>query len=167
MAKDPAFLFYPKDFLSGTQFFTDEQLGKYLRLLIAQHQTGHLYEKHMLHICKSHDKDIFDKFVKDENGLYYNQRLENEILKRQKYCNSRAENRKKSRTYDLHMVNVNGNIGINKGGTGEILRGIKFSENLDVVIFPDDSSQNLGKDQKALLEMGQLKPKDVCQGLIY
>ena len=32
MAKDPAFLFYPTDFMGGTQFFTDDQLGKYLSL---------------------------------------------------------------------------------------------------------------------------------------
>ncbi len=48
MAKDPAFLFYTGDFSTGTQFFTDEQVGKYVRLLMAQHQIGHLEEKHMI-----------------------------------------------------------------------------------------------------------------------
>lgn len=106
MAKDPAFLFYTGDFSTGTQFFTDEQLGKYVRLLMAQHQLGHLHEKHMIQICKTHDKDVFDKFVRDENGLYYNIRLENEIISRKKYSESRSENRKNkniSKTYDSHM----------------------------------------------------------------
>ncbi len=110
MSKDPAFLFYTGDFTTGTQFFTDEQVGKYVRLLLAQHQLGHLEEKHMLFICKSHDKDIFDKFVKDEKGLYYNERLESEIVKRKNYSASRSENRKKKEvleTYDNHMENEN------------------------------------------------------------
>jgi uncharacterized protein YdaU (DUF1376 family) len=110
MAKDPAFLFYPGDFTTGTQFFTDEQVGKYIRLLLAQHQTGHLHEKHMLQICKTHDKDVFDKFRQDENGLYYNERLENEIIKRKEYSKSRSENRKKkniSSSHDIDMENKN------------------------------------------------------------
>lgn len=117
MAKDPAFLFYTGDFTTGTQFFTDEQVGKYVRLLMAQHQLGHLEEKHMLLICKTYDKDVFSKFTKDSNGLYYNERLENEIVKRKKYSESRSENRKKkndiSETYVPHMENKNKNILLN------------------------------------------------------
>lgn len=119
MAKDPAFLFYTGDFTTGTQFFTDEQVGKYVRLLMAQHQLGHLEEKHMIQICKSHDKDIFSKFTKDENGLYYNERLESEIVKRKKYSESRSKNRTKKdvlETYDNHMENNNENINNTKNG---------------------------------------------------
>lgn len=119
MAKDPAFLFYTGDFSTGTQFFTDEQVGKYVRLLMAQHQLGHLEEKHMIQICKSHDKDVFSKFIKDEAGLYYNERLETEVVKRRKYSDSRSKNRTKKdflETYDNHMENNNENININKNG---------------------------------------------------
>lgn len=115
--KDPAFLFYSDNFLSGTMFFTDEQTGKYIRLLCAQHLTGHLKENHMIFICKSFDKDIWDKFIKDENGLYYNERLELEIIKRRNYSESRSNNKKGkiklpekiSKSYDFHMGNENGN----------------------------------------------------------
>jgi hypothetical protein len=110
MAKDPAFLFYTQDFTTGTQFFTDEQVGKYVRLLLAQHQHGHLYEKQMIHICKTHDKDIFAKFKIDSEGLFYNERLERELIKRKEYSKSRSNNRKKriiSESYDSHMENVN------------------------------------------------------------
>lgn len=108
--KDPAFLFYSDNFLSGTMFFTDEQIGKYIRLLCAQHLTGHLEEKHMIFICKGHDEDIFKKFIKDDNGKYYNERLEIEINKRIKYSASRSNNKKgKGKSYDLHMGNGNGN----------------------------------------------------------
>lgn len=113
--------------MSGTMFFSDEQVGKYIRLLCAQHLTGRLSEKHMLNICKTYDEDIFSKFEKDEAGKFYNVRLEREILKRKNYSESRRNNRKSydlqdntknnnnniSISYDKHMGNGNGNgIGI-------------------------------------------------------
>ena len=30
--KDPAFLFYSSDFLTGTMFMSDTQLGKYIKI---------------------------------------------------------------------------------------------------------------------------------------
>ena len=120
MAKDPAFLFYSQDFLVGTQFMTDDQVGKYIRLLCFQHQNGRLTENHMNFICKSYDNDVFSKFKRDENGLYYNERLEEESIKRQKYCESRGQNKKGkkiiSKSYDVHMENENENnvLTINK-----------------------------------------------------
>lgn len=136
MAKDPAFLFYSDNFMTGTMFFTDEQTGKYIRLLCAQHQHGRLTEKHMMHICKTYDEDIWAKFQKDENGLFYQSRLSDEIEKRKNFTESRRKNRlstkkqtvkpKKpkntSKTYDSsydkhmsgHMGNGNGNGNINE-----------------------------------------------------
>jgi len=40
--KDPAFLFYTKDFQSGTQDMSCEEVGAFLRLLLYQHQHGHI-----------------------------------------------------------------------------------------------------------------------------
>jgi uncharacterized protein YdaU (DUF1376 family) len=114
MAKDPAFLFYSSDFLTGTMFMSDEQVGKYIRLLCAQHQKGILSEKDMLIICKTYDKDIFDKFDPVEGG-YLNKRLSDETEKRKNYSKSRSENRKGkhmnniSKTYVQHMENENEN----------------------------------------------------------
>ena len=96
--KDPAFLFYSSDFLSGTLLMTDEQIGQYIKLLCLQHQKGHLKEKDMLNICKTYDEDIFSKFLKDEEGNYYNERLENETNKRKAYSESRRNNRRKKET---------------------------------------------------------------------
>ena len=125
MAKDPAFLFYPGDFMGGTQFFTDDQLGKYVRLLIAQFNSGHLSENDVLFICGSYDERIFSKFVKDNQGRYFNKRLEIEIEKRHLYSQSRSQNRRKgthirgssdvhTNTHDPRMENENEN----KGGMG-------------------------------------------------
>jgi uncharacterized protein YdaU (DUF1376 family) len=111
MAKDPAFLFYPNDFDCATRFFSNEQIGIYLRLLIAQFQNGRLSEKHINIICKTYDEDVMSKFLKDDNGLYYNERLENEIVKRKNYSESRRNNRKNkeniSLSYEKHMENEN------------------------------------------------------------
>ena len=93
MAKDPAVLFYTSDFLSGTFTLTDEQVGKYIRLLCLQHQKGKLTEKDMLSICKAYDVDIYEKF-KIEDGFYLNEKMYNETIRRQKFTESRRNNAK-------------------------------------------------------------------------
>ena len=119
MSKDPAFLFYSSDFLTGTMFMDNDQVGKFIRLMCAQHQKGRLTEKDMLKICVTHDDDIFSKFAVDEAGLYYNERLEQEVVKRKAYSESRRNTRKKkeavndiSLSYVLHMENENENENI-------------------------------------------------------
>lgn len=93
MAKDPAYLFYSNDFDSKTKFFTHEQVGMYIRLMIAQHQTGHLTKKQMIFVCGKVDEDVFEKFTEDKEGKFYNERLEYEIERRKDYCGSRGKNR--------------------------------------------------------------------------
>ena len=112
-SKDPAVLLYTNDFLSGTFTMSDEQVGKYMRLLCIQHQKGFLLEKDMLNICKSYDEDVYSKFV-IRDGLYINERMESEAEKRKLYSKSRSDNRlgkgkkegKKEGTYVNHMEDV-------------------------------------------------------------
>lgn len=137
--KDPAFLFYSSDFLTGTMFMSDIQLGKYIKLLCIQHQKGHLSEKDMLNICKRYDKDIFDKFVKDNDGKYYNIRLQKEIDKRRNYSKSRSENRKNKITFEnicfsyvKHMENENENI--NKNNILEYINNNKLNNIIELLL---------------------------------
>lgn len=102
--KDPAFLFYSNDFLSGTFLMSDEQIGRYIKLLCLQHQKGHLKEKDMLNICKTYDEDIFCKFKQDKEGNYYNERLDEEVIRRKKYSESRRNNRKNKDKEDIEVV---------------------------------------------------------------
>lgn len=125
MAKDPAVLFYTSDFLSGTFTMEDAQVGKYIRLLCFQHQKGKLTEKDMLSICKAYDVEIWSKF-KFEDGFYYNERMLNETVRRQKFSESRRNNAKSpkkdstSEAYAKHMetetenrtITINENINI-------------------------------------------------------
>jgi uncharacterized protein YdaU (DUF1376 family) len=80
--KDPAFLFYSSDFLSGVQDLTMEERGQYITLLCLQHQKGHLTEKMIRLSCGNAAADVMAKFRHDEDGNFYNERLEEEIEKR-------------------------------------------------------------------------------------
>lgn len=119
MAKDPAVLLYTSDFLSGTYTMTDEQVGKYIRLLCLQHQQGKLSKQDMLTICKAYDEKIWSKF--DEvDGFYINKRMYEEAEKRSKYTESRRNNAKKQAYAEhmpkhmvYHMENENENINEN------------------------------------------------------
>lgn len=116
MAKDPAVLFYTSDFLTGTMTMTNEEIGMYIRLLCLQHQKGRLTEKDMLFICNTYVEAVFDKFKKNGDGLYYNDRLEKETIKRKEYSESRRRNISKryEPTYVEHMENENENRNVNK-----------------------------------------------------
>lgn len=93
--KDPAVLFYTSDFLTGVTLMNYEQRGKYITLLCLQHQNGHLSEEDMLAVCGKFDKKIFSKFKKDEEGLYYNERIDEEKERRRAYTESQSKNAKK------------------------------------------------------------------------
>ena len=151
MAKDPAFLFYSQDFFTGVATLTNEQVGKYIRLLCLQHQKGLLTEKDMIFICGSYDEDIFCKFKQDSDGKYFNVRLCKEVDKRFEYSKSRSKNRTSSKsdinknndsnhminicsTYVNHMENENENEIIENriGGPGGRKGGYEYP-NLDQV----------------------------------
>lgn len=91
MAKDPAVLLYTSDFLSGTFTMTDEQVGRYIRLLCLQHQKGKLSEKDMQSICRGYDADVYEKFELVD-GYYINKRMYEEAEKRSKFTESRRKN---------------------------------------------------------------------------
>lgn len=122
--KDPAFLFYPSDFIMGTMRMTYEQKGKYIQLLCMQHDLHELTQSDIDFVLTQNDSIVLSKFVKTESGTYYNQRLRFESDKRKLYSESRRNNRVKktdtsnvtlgnkdmidiSKSYDEHMVNEN------------------------------------------------------------
>jgi uncharacterized protein YdaU (DUF1376 family) len=115
MAKDPAILFYTSDFLTGTMTMSNEEVGKYIRLLCLQHQKKRLTDKDMLYICGTYVEEVYNKFTKDANNQYFNERLEEETIKRRNYSESRRKNISKryEPTYVLHMENENEDVNIN------------------------------------------------------
>lgn len=95
--KDPAFLFYPESFLVGVMDMTDEEVGQYIRLMCRQHQKGHLPNS----VMEKAFEAVQEKFVQDENGKWYNKRLEKEIEKRAKYTQSRRRNLESRKNDDV------------------------------------------------------------------
>ena len=90
--KDPAFLFYSSDFLTGCANLTMEERGQYITLLCLEHQLGRLSEKTIRLSVGSVSVDVLAKFKQDENGLLYNERLEIEIEKRSNFIDTRRTN---------------------------------------------------------------------------
>lgn len=91
MAKDPAFLFYSSDFLSGIQDLTMEERGQYITLLCLQHQKGPLSEKAIRISVGNAAADVLAKFRQDSAGLWYNERLSKEIENRKFFTEKQRE----------------------------------------------------------------------------
>jgi uncharacterized protein YdaU (DUF1376 family) len=143
--KDPAFLFYYQDFLVGTDELTNEETGAYIRCLCHQAHKGFITEKHMKNICNSYDihNVIKNKFIYDENiEGYINLRLKTEIEKRQKYSESRSNNRKCGNKEKKHMKNISKSY-------------VKHMEN-------ENENENINNNKKVKeksLDFGILKPE--------
>lgn len=124
MSKDPAFLFYSSDFLSGISDLTMEERGQYITLLCLQHQKGHLSDKLIRLSLGNATADVLHKFSIDENGCYYSKRLDIEIEKRAKHSEKQRQRakdgwEKRKATADatalpLENENVNKDINTNK-----------------------------------------------------
>ena len=95
MAKDPAFLFYSSDFLTGTLIMSFEDRGKYITILAYMHQNGRLSEETIRLLVGNVSDNLRLKFGFDKNNLWFNERLEEEISKRSNFVDSRKENGKK------------------------------------------------------------------------
>ncbi len=162
MAKDPAVLFYTSDFLSGTFTMDNEQVGKYIRLLCLQHQKGKLSEKDMLSIWKAYDSEIWDKF-KFDDGLYYNDRMYNETIRRQKFSESRRNNAKSpkkestSEAYAKHMETETEN------------RTITINEdiNIDFEWFWNEYDKKVGDKQKLKKKWNKLTDDERQNAMNY
>jgi len=108
--KDPAFLFYPGDWMGGTQWMTFEQKGCYMELLILQFNTGKFTEsqvKQVLSICFELAWPMLKQKFFFDGEYYWNERLKVEIDKRDKFTESRRINglspKKTAKIPDKHM----------------------------------------------------------------
>lgn len=172
MAKDPAFLFYPGDWLGGTIGMTFEEKGAYMELLMTQFSRGHMTEHMIGHIVGQLWVTLKVKFKQDDKGLWFNERLEEEQNKRKLFTDSRKNNiigknqHKKNGHMTSHMENGNENRN-KKGGVGENkLVGVSFSDDKLSVVFKNGETQALGEIQTLELKRGNLLPKQITLGQI-
>lgn len=93
---DPAVLFYTSDFLTGVMDMSMEERGMYITLLCYQHQKGHIEEKtirFLLGYAKDNLPEVIMKHFKiDNEGKYYNERMDIEKDKRSKFVETRRKN---------------------------------------------------------------------------
>lgn len=95
VAKDPAFLFYPGDWLGGTMVLTRHEKGCYIDLLMAQFNYGPLsldQIKTVLGQDQAKWTVLQVKFKVDNSGRFFNEKLATEIEKRKAYTESRRNN---------------------------------------------------------------------------
>jgi hypothetical protein len=89
---------------------SDEEVGQYIKLLCLQHQKGVLSEKDMKKICCAQSEDIFNKFVQDADGNYYNEKWAEEINRRKNFCQSRRNNRTAQQIKSIPPVQGEGDM---------------------------------------------------------
>jgi uncharacterized protein YdaU (DUF1376 family) len=115
MAKDPAINWYFDNWDGGTKLMTRHQKGCYMDLLSAQFHSGPLSLENVKTVLGSDFQaawPIISKKFTEENGLFFNERLEAERKKRIAYSESRSKNRKKkdvlfiSNSYEKDMNNI-------------------------------------------------------------
>ena len=145
MAKDPAFLFYPNDYIGGTMGMSFAEKGAYIEVLMMQFNQGHMTSHMIGQVIGQLWDNIKHKFMKDDNELWYNERLDIEQNKRKSFSNSRRNNLKgnnqyskvttNKRSYDLsmtpHMENENEDENRNrnrKGGMEEKQNNNRFTK---------------------------------------
>jgi uncharacterized protein YdaU (DUF1376 family) len=144
MAKDPAVLFYTSDFLLGVSNLTMEERGQYITMLCLQHQNGRLSDKTIRLTVGSVSVDVLSKFLQDEEGNFYNKRMEDESIKRKNFAESRRSNGSKGgRPVDIkdekekqvhnHMVNHMGNVNEN----------VIVNRNINEIQKPDEKNYDL------------------------
>ena len=127
MAKDPAFLFYPGDYLKDTQCLSEKSQVAYDRIM-CEHMRNISEDMNNITVTKervdfftkrlSDDEkaEVFHVLTKSDNG-YQIEWVAESICKRKSYSNSRAKNRgsknkKDVLTYDAHMEDANESVNV-------------------------------------------------------
>lgn len=173
MAKDPAFLFYPNDYIGGTMGMTFEEKGAYMDLLMMQFNRGHMTEHMIGQIVGQLWDKLKDKFMQDPEGLWYNDRLEIEIEKRRKFTESRRNNvlgtnqytkkvAKKDGQVDGHMTSHMENENENKDELEDLDRGGVGEKELNIPFdaFWDAYKKKVGEKGKLSKKWSKLKDEE-------
>lgn len=101
--KDPAFMMYSGDFLSGTFTMNYEQRGKFITLMCIQHQKSYLTEADMKSVLSEEDYLLAEKFYKADDGNWYNQKMTDVINERKEYTANRLKNFQKKDDKSNHI----------------------------------------------------------------
>lgn len=162
MSKDPAFLFYPGDWLGGTMTFNRSHKGAYMDVLMAQFNCGHLTIEDIKTVL-THDFELMwesklkRKFIQDSEGRYFNEKLEKELVARKNFTESRRKNLiKKERTDKKHPPHMEPHIDdhMEDGDRNEDVISIEFD------VFWNSYDKKVGKKEKLENKWVGLSAKD-------
>lgn len=121
MAKDPAFLFYPGDYLRDTQCLSEKSQVAYDRIMCEHMRNICISETQLNFFIKrlnANEREEVMQVLQKVDGGYQIYWVAESITKRKAYSESRRTNRKGSKpksaanistTYDSHMENENEN----------------------------------------------------------
>jgi hypothetical protein len=91
--KPPSFIFYSADYYMGTRKMTQAERGAYMDVLCMIHQTGHLSREEVILYCEGKEYPrVFEKLSVDNNGLYFNQKLNKVMEEKLEYIQNRNKN---------------------------------------------------------------------------
>lgn len=110
-SKDPSFLFYSQDWITGTYGMSNSQKGSFIDLLALQHQGVSITIDVIKKTCENKRKDIdvvLTKFVKGKDGLYHNQKIKNVMEERVLFRLKQSQNASKryATAEPMHQPNL-------------------------------------------------------------
>ena len=145
--KDPAFLFYSNDFISGTFTMSNEQIGMYIRALAISHtKGGKLTEKEIKRIID--DEEVLDKFKIDDEGYYYNERLLDEIEHRKEKAKVNRENGSKGGNPNFKKGKTNPYYDNQKDNqTVMLIDNRKDNQKINITLENENEDINVIKDK--------------------
>ncbi|MEP1095916.1 MAG: hypothetical protein ABJG78_12445 [Cyclobacteriaceae bacterium] len=184
--KDPAILFYPKDFISETQFLSFEDRGKLVTFWSVYHQHGKLSKKKMEALMEGNVPVDLEEFFKvDEDGLFYSPEVDEAVRKRKKFKEGRSQdgikgNRVKTVMKELSLTaeearaHLEEHEGLKFGkdkymstpsvrnngnaiGNGNINTSpITSTSRLEEIVFKQETDQPLTDSEKSILEQNNM-----------
>lgn len=156
LGKNPSVNWFFNDWHGGTSIFSRHQKGCYMDILHAQFNNGHLSLDEIKNVLGSdfgqHWPTIRKKFKEDKDGLFYNERLESETLKKSIYSESQSEKRKgKKNTKSVKTPDNPGGYGNGLGhgnSSFEMGSGEKLSNWFDQLKISTILLETLGMNNK-------------------
>ena len=170
MAKDPAFPFYAQDFLIGVMYMSDEDTGRYVKLLAFQWDKGKIPKKRLglfLGIeWVNFSDELREKFMDDPEYIW-NKRLEDEREKRKKFKEKQAINGKMGGRPRKNKTQTKPKQKPGKSQTKPKQKPLEkekeeiiYDRNIIDISLKEDWRKNFGMYQKKLFEAHQKIKKD-------
>lgn len=173
--KSPAFRFYVGDFLLGCRRFSTEEVGAYILLLCEQWDNGAIIpndENLIKEITKCTKMKVINKvllkFKKDENGDFFNERLEKERQRQNDFnskqkANGQKGGRPKSIDNQIDSISVDKPMGLPNESQTQTQKKPSVSASVSNTISKDIVGENPPLPPEFSLDNGikNVKPRIV------